>query len=73
LEFLRSRQQKMNDDQTHQKNDDLGEDPSRPGYNVREKINRRSGIDRRCFSYVGYLPERRSGEERRGNPDRREI
>jgi len=26
---------------------------------------RRLGVDRRCFSYTAYLPERRSGHERR--------
>ena len=48
-------------------NDDAGEDPSCLVYNVREKGDRRSGIDRRLFSYEGYIPERRSGVERRGN------
>ena len=28
--------------------------------------NRRFGIDRREFSYTEYLPERRSGKDRRG-------
>ena len=28
--------------------------------------NRRFGIDRREFSYTAYLPERRSGKDRRG-------
>lgn len=28
--------------------------------------DRRSGIERRCFSYTVYIPERRSGRERRG-------
>lgn len=27
---------------------------------------RRLGIERRCFSYTVYIPERRSGHERRG-------
>jgi hypothetical protein len=27
---------------------------------------RRLGLERRCFSYTVYLPERRSGHERRG-------
>ena len=27
---------------------------------------RRFGIERRCFSYTVYIPERRSGHERRG-------
>jgi hypothetical protein len=29
---------------------------------------RRSGTDRRQFSYAGHLPERRSGVERRKKP-----
>ena len=32
---------------------------------------RRSGIDRRQFSYSGHVPERRSGKERRSGRDRR--
>jgi hypothetical protein len=32
---------------------------------------RRSGFDRRSFLYAAYLPERRSGEERRCQSDRR--
>jgi hypothetical protein len=32
---------------------------------------RRLEFDRRLFSYNGYLPERRSGEERRSGLDRR--
>jgi len=32
---------------------------------------RRSGIDRREFSYDQYIPERRSGEDRRTRKDRR--
>lgn len=64
---------KMNDDKTPQNNNDVRDDPSQLSYSVREKGDRRSGIDRRRFSYVGYLPERRCGEERRGNPDRRET
>ena len=27
---------------------------------------RRLGLERRCFSYTAYIPERRSGHERRG-------
>lgn len=30
-----------------------------------EKENRRTGIDRRQFSYTHHLPERRGGKERR--------
>jgi hypothetical protein len=33
---------------------------------------RRSGLDRRQFFYSGYMPERRSGEERRNGGDRRQ-
>jgi hypothetical protein len=32
---------------------------------------RRSGIDRRIFSYGVHLPERRSGRDRRYIPERR--
>ena len=35
--------------------------------------NRRFGIDRREFSYTAYLPERRSGKDRRGVLDYRSI
>lgn len=34
---------------------------------------RRMEPDRRLFSYNGYLPERRSGDERRSGLDRRKI
>ena len=33
---------------------------------------RRFGKDRRIYTYNGYLPERRSGEERRSGLDRRQ-
>ncbi len=32
---------------------------------------RRSGIDRREFSYAGHIPERRCGQDRRSAKDRR--
>ena len=32
---------------------------------------RRSGVDRRQFSYSDHVPERRSGEDRRSGSDRR--
>jgi hypothetical protein len=32
---------------------------------------RRTGIDRRQFSYTLHIPERRSGKERRSELDRR--
>jgi len=35
--------------------------------------NRRFGIDRREFSYTAYLPERRSGKDRRSACDHRSI
>ena len=34
---------------------------------------RRSGIDRRQFSYSDHVPERRSGKERRSGNDRRKV
>ncbi len=33
--------------------------------------DRRSGYNRRQFSYAGHIPERRMGEERRSDFDRR--
>jgi hypothetical protein len=33
--------------------------------------DRRSGIDRRNFSYTGHVPERRAGNNRRALQDRR--
>ena len=38
---------------------------------LRDKGGRRSGRDRRQFSYTGHIPERRSGHDRRGGLDRR--
>jgi hypothetical protein len=35
-----------------------------------EKKGRRSGTDRRKFSYAVHIPERRSGKDRRENLDR---
>lgn len=32
---------------------------------------RRSGKDRRSFSYTAYIPERRAGDDRRSGDDRR--
>lgn len=37
----------------------------------RDNGGRRSGIDRRIFSYAGHIPERRFGEDRRSAEDRR--
>ncbi len=36
-----------------------------------EKGGRRIGMERRQFSYSLYIPEKRSGQERRKNQDRR--
>jgi len=38
---------------------------------VRDRGGRRSGIDRRQFSYDACIPERRSGLDRRSGEDRR--
>jgi hypothetical protein len=38
---------------------------------LHENGGRRSGIERRQFSYVQYIPERRSGKDRRSGFDRR--
>lgn len=44
----------------------------RPGENkLKVSRNRRSGVDRRQFVYSSYIPERRSGRERRALSDRR--
>jgi hypothetical protein len=34
------------------------------------KVDRRSGKDRRQFSYTAYIPERRSGKDRRSRKSR---
>jgi len=36
-----------------------------------DKGGRRTGIDRRRYSYTVHIPERRYSEGRRQNPDRR--
>ena len=40
-------------------------------FNQRDNGGRRSGMERRRFSYAGHIPERRSGEDRRVTADRR--
>ncbi len=40
---------------------------------IKDNGGRRSGVDRRQFSYTSYIPERRSGVERRCGEDRRKI
>jgi len=42
-------------------------------FNLGDNGGRRSGIDRRRFSYSDHIPERRSGEDRRSVSDRRSI
>jgi len=39
---------------------------------VSDKGGRRTGIDRREFSFTAYGPERRNGDDRRGYVDRRQ-
>jgi hypothetical protein len=42
-----------------------------PIFGIRDRGGRRSGVERRKFSVLEYAPERRSGEERRDDQDRR--
>jgi hypothetical protein len=39
--------------------------------NLMAKVDRRSGKDRRQFSYTAYIPERRSGKDRRSRESRK--
>ena len=39
---------------------------------VKDNGGRRSGVDRRQYSYASHIPERRSDEERRSGEDRRD-
>ena len=39
---------------------------------IRDNGGRRTGIDRRHYSYSGHIPERRSGVDRRKLEDRRQ-
>jgi len=34
-----------------------------------EHVEQRSGAERRRFSYTAYIPERRSGRDRRNRPE----
>ena len=43
----------------------------KPFLNIMDNGGRRSGIDRRHFSYNAHVPERRSGQDRRSDKDRR--
>ena len=40
---------------------------------IRDNGGRRSGIDRRHYSYSGHIPERRKGFDRREVGDRRKT
>jgi len=40
-------------------------------FNLRDNGGRRSGLERRRFSYDGYIPERRLQADRRSRVDRR--
>ena len=42
-------------------------------FEIRDNGGRRTGIDRRYYSYSGHIPERRSGVERRKLEDRRMV
>ncbi|RPJ19424.1 MAG: hypothetical protein EHM26_07775 [Desulfobacteraceae bacterium] len=42
-------------------------------FSLPDNGGRRSGIDRRKFSYSAHIPERRQGLERRSGRDRREL
>ena len=50
------------------KNKVFGEDVE---LSIKDKEDRRLGIDRRKFSYDGHIPEHRSGKERRTRLDSR--
>jgi hypothetical protein len=39
----------------------------------KDKGNKRLGIDRREFTYTAYLPERRSGKDRRSPSNHRSV
>lgn len=40
---------------------------------IKNNVDRRTGIERREFSYTAYLPERRSGKDRRGVSDHKNF
>jgi hypothetical protein len=48
-------------------------DKNRVHTSVPRSGDRRSGIERRRFSYSAHIPERRSGQDRRGEELRREL
>jgi len=52
-------------------NDELNDDELSLDLIENDNGGRRTGIERRQFSYSVYIPERRSGKERRSGQDRR--
>ena len=57
---------------------ETGPRANRPGPPITETTSpdnagRRSGTDRRCFSYTAYIPERRNGGDRRAGEDQRRM
>jgi hypothetical protein len=52
-------------------NDELNDDELSLDLIENDNGGRRTGIERRQFSYSVYIPERRSGKERRREQDRR--
>jgi hypothetical protein len=48
-------------------------DKQRVQTSVPQNGDKRSGIERRRFSYHVHIPERRSGQDRRGEGERREF
>jgi hypothetical protein len=49
----------------------IGMKIDRENLKLRDNGGRRSGVDRRQYSYTLHIPERRSGLERRSGKDRR--
>ena len=44
-----------------------------PKFGFKDNGGRRSGIERREYSYTAHIPERRSGTDRRSGVDRRSV
>ena len=44
-----------------------------PKFGFRDNGGRRSGIERREYSYTAHIPERRSGTDRRSGDERRSV
>ena len=52
---------------------DIDFDDSESPAKIGVKDDRRMGVDRRIFSYHLYIPERRTGKDRRNSKDRRKF